>query len=84
MAERKKSSTGRRMLKRRPIKIVLPDGVEMDYKNIDLLKKFLTDRGKLLSRRLTGITARQQRDICKSVKRARYLGLLPVGSAKRK
>jgi small subunit ribosomal protein S18 len=72
------------MLKRRPIKIVLPDGVEMDYKNIDLLKKFLTDRGKLLSRRLTGITARQQRDICKSVKRARYLGLLPVGSAKRK
>ncbi len=84
MAERKKPSTGRRMLKRRPIKIVLPDGVEMDYKNIDLLKKFLTDRGKLLSRRLTGITARQQRDICKSVKRARYLGLLPVGSAKRK
>ncbi len=84
MLERKKATKGRRVLKRRPIKLVLPQGVEMDYKNPELLKKFLTDRGKLLARRLTGVTARQQRDVCIAIKRARYLGLLPVGSAKRK
>ncbi len=82
--ERKKATGKRKILKRRPIKLVLPQGVEMDYKNVDLLKKFLTDRGKLLARRLTGVTARQQRDVCNAIKRARYLGLLTVGSSKRK
>lgn len=84
MVERKKSSLKRRIARRRPIKLVLPDDVEMNYKNIELLKKFLTDRGKMLARRLTGVTAQQQRDVATAIKRARYLGLLPVGSAKRK
>ena len=84
MIERKKPLTKRRISRRRPIKLVLPDNVEMDYKNADLLKKFLTDRGKMLARRLTGVTAQQQRDVTTAIKRARYLGLLPVGSAKHK
>jgi len=84
LVERKKSSLKRRIARRRPIKLVLPDDVEMNYKNIELLKKFLTDRGKMLARRLTGVTAQQQRDVATAIKRARYLGLLPVGSAKRK
>ena len=36
---------------------------EIDYKDVDLLKKFITDRGKILPRRLTGLTAKQQRDL---------------------
>jgi len=70
--------------KRRPIKITIPEGAKIEYKNVDLLKKFLTDRGKMMARRLTGTNAQQQRDLTRSIKRARYLGLLPVGSAKRK
>lgn len=83
MALRKKP-TKRKMLRRRSMKIAIPEGTVIDYKNLDLLKKFLTDRGKMLARRLTGINAQQQREMTRSIKVARYLGLLPVGSAKKK
>ena len=48
-----------------------------DYKDVDLLKKFITERGKILPRRLTGLTAKQQRDLTNAVKRARIVALLP-------
>ena len=47
------------------------------YKDVDLLKKFITERGKILPRRLTGLTAKQQRDLTNAVKRARIVALLP-------
>ena len=50
---------------------------EIDYKDVDLLKKFITERGKILPRRLTGLTAKQQRDLTNAVKRARIVALLP-------
>lgn len=49
----------------------------LDYKDIDLLRKFITDQGKILSRRSTGLTAKQQKKITKYIKRARILSLLP-------
>jgi small subunit ribosomal protein S18 len=52
-------------------------GDPIDYKDVDLLKKFITDRGKILPRRLTGLTAKQQRDLTTAVKRARIISLLP-------
>ena len=52
-------------------------GDPIDYKDVDLLKKFITERGKILPRRLTGLTAKQQRDLTNSVKRARIVALLP-------
>lgn len=52
-------------------------GEPIDYKDVDLLKKFITERGKILPRRLTGLTAKQQRDLTNSVKRARIVALLP-------
>jgi small subunit ribosomal protein S18 len=52
-------------------------GDPIDYKDVDLLKKFITERGKILPRRLTGLTAKQQRDLTNAVKRARILALLP-------
>ncbi len=49
----------------------------IDYKDVDLLRKFVTERGKILPRRITGLTAQQQRDLTSAIKRARILALLP-------
>lgn len=49
----------------------------IDYKDVDLLRKFITDRGKILPRRVTNLTAQQQRDLTAAIKRARILALLP-------
>lgn len=50
---------------------------KIDYKDIDLLKLFVTEQGKILPRRATGVTVQQQRQIAKAIKRARALSLLP-------
>lgn len=49
----------------------------VDYKDVPMLKRFLTDRGKILPRRQSGNTAKQQRMITRAIKRARELALLP-------
>lgn len=49
----------------------------VDYKDIDLLKRYLNEQGKLLPRRITGASARFQRQLTVAVKRARHLALLP-------
>ncbi|HEY9893611.1 MAG TPA: 30S ribosomal protein S18 [Candidatus Sericytochromatia bacterium] len=49
----------------------------IDYKDVDLLRKFITERGKILPRRITGLTAKQQRDLTTAIKRARLVALLP-------
>ena len=68
----------------RPPRMSIPKGTEINYKNIAFLQKCLTERGKLFSRRLTSANATQQRQITVAVKMARFLGLLSVGSTKRK
>ena len=50
---------------------------EIDYKNVDELKRFISDRGKILPRRVTGTCARHQRKVTQAIKRARHLALLP-------
>ncbi len=50
---------------------------KIDYKDVNLLKKFITERGKILPRRITGTNARYQRMLATAIKRARYLALLP-------
>lgn len=49
----------------------------IDYKDVELLRKFVTERGKILPRRITGLTAQQQRDLTLAIKRARLVALLP-------
>jgi len=49
----------------------------IDYKDIDLLKKFISERGKILPRRVTGTSAKYQRALTIAVKRARQIALLP-------
>ena len=54
---------------------------KIDYKDIDLLSLFLTEQGKILPRRATGVTVQQQRKLSKAIKRARILALLPFITA---
>ena len=54
------------------------EGVDpVEYTDTDLLRRFVTERGKILPSRITGISARQQRAITRAIKRARTMGLLP-------
>jgi len=48
-----------------------------DYKDVELLKRFITDQGKILPRRMTGNCAKHQRMLAIAIKRAREIGLLP-------
>ncbi len=55
----------------------------VDYKDTTLLRKFISDRGKIRARRVTGVTVQQQRDIARAVKNAREMALLPYSSSAR-
>jgi small subunit ribosomal protein S18 len=50
---------------------------KIDYKNVALLQRFITERGKIRSRRVTGLSRRDQSKMARAVKRSRELGLLP-------
>ena len=52
-------------------------GEVIDYKDVELLSKFLTEQGKILPRRVTGLTTKQQTRLTKAVKKARIISLLP-------
>ncbi|MBP6879382.1 MAG: 30S ribosomal protein S18 [Candidatus Pacebacteria bacterium] len=49
----------------------------IDYKDVDILKKFLNPSGKIMPRGKTGLTAKNQRNLALAVKRARFMALLP-------
>ncbi len=53
-------------------------GEPIDYKDVDLLRKFVTERGKILPRRITGLTSQQQRELTLAIKRSRIVALLPL------
>ncbi|ASU84387.1 30S ribosomal protein S18 [Nocardiopsis gilva YIM 90087] len=55
----------------------------IDYKDVDLLRKFISDKGKIRSRRVTRVTARQQRLIAAAIKNAREMALLPYPNGDR-
>jgi small subunit ribosomal protein S18 len=70
---------------RKPKKKANPlKGLEyVDYKDTALLRKFISDRGKIRARRVTGVSVQQQREIAKAVKNAREMALLPYTSTAR-
>ncbi|MGC9002642.1 MAG: 30S ribosomal protein S18 [Dictyoglomus sp.] len=49
----------------------------IDYKNVERLKRFMTEKGKIIPRRISGNCARHQRQLSTAIKRARYMALLP-------
>lgn len=55
----------------------------IDYKDTALLRKFISDRGKIRARRVTGVSVQEQRAIAKAVKNAREMALLPYASSVR-
>jgi small subunit ribosomal protein S18 len=71
----------RRKAKPNPL---IRDGDEyVDYKDTVLLRKFISDRGKIRSRRVTGLTVQQQKQVACAIKNARELALLPYTSTTR-
>ncbi|MFH9069745.1 30S ribosomal protein S18 [Streptomyces alboflavus] len=67
-------------LKSRPNPLDQAGITYIDYKDTDLLRKFISDRGKIRSRRVTRVTVRQQRQLAKAIKNAREMALLPPAS----
>ncbi len=49
----------------------------IDYKDIKLLSRFISERGKIIPSRITAVSAKKQRELAKAIKRARYIALLP-------
>ena len=68
----------REMFKRRRYCRFSAEGIkEVDYKDVDLLKDFVNENGKIIPARITGTKSRYQRQLSAAVKRARFLALLP-------
>ena len=56
---------------------------EVDWKDADLLRKFISDRGKIRARRVTGLTPQQQKQVATAIKNAREMALLPYPASGR-
>jgi small subunit ribosomal protein S18 len=56
------------------------DAPKIDYKDVKLLQRFMSERGKIVPRRITAVTAKEQRKLAEAIKRARELSLLPYVS----
>jgi small subunit ribosomal protein S18 len=57
------------------------DGTQIDYKDLELLKDYITETGKIVPSRVTGTGAKYQRQLCVAIKRARFIALLPLCDA---
>jgi small subunit ribosomal protein S18 len=68
---------GRRGERIRPRKYTRINAETIDYKDLSLLRRFISDRGKIRSRRVTGLSRQHQRELALAVKRARELAMLP-------
>ena len=67
----------RRFQRRRP-RMTIP--AYIDWKDTDVLKRFIPERGKIMPRRLSGLTAKEQRNLSQAIKRARLMALVPYVS----
>lgn len=54
-----------------------PDAIQIDYKDVKLLQKFTTERGKIMPSRITAVSQKKQRELAQAIKRARFLALMP-------
>jgi len=67
---------GRKFIVKPKVCMFCADKTPIDYKNVSLLQRFVSDRGKIVPRRRTGVCARHQRSLAQAIKRARYLAML--------
>ena len=54
-----------------------PNAPKIDYKDVKLLQRFISERGKIVPSRITAVSTKKQRELAQAIKRARFLGLLP-------
>jgi len=74
----KKNSSSRSLFKRRKFcRFTAEKIAEVDYKDLNILKEFISENGKLIPARITGTKSRFQRQLSTAVKRARFLALMP-------
>jgi small subunit ribosomal protein S18 len=71
----------RNMKRRKFCRFSGEDAIKIDYKDLDLLSEYVTETGKIVPSRITGTSAKYQRQLTTAVKRARYLALLPFCDA---
>ena len=76
-AARVSARGGFRRAKRKSCPFKSDISLTIDYKDVQLLKRFLSPRGKILPSRITGVSARFQRKLARAIKRARHIALLP-------
>ena len=57
-----------------------PNAPKIDYKDVKLLQRFVSERGKIVPSRITAVSAKKQRELAQAIKRARFLGLLPYAT----
>lgn len=74
---RKKLAARRRILKKKLCPICAEKGVVIDYKDVERLSKFITEKGKVIPRRISGNCAKHQRQIARAVRRSRHAALMP-------
>ena len=53
------------------------DGLKIDFKDVKLLSRYISEKGKIIPSRITSVSAKKQREFARAIKRARYIGLLP-------
>lgn len=76
--DKKNNNSSRQLFKRRKFCRFTAEKIdEVDYKDINILKEFISENGKLIPARITGTKSRYQRQLSVAVKRARFLALLP-------
>jgi len=63
--------------RRKKVRSLAKEGRRIDYKDTELLSQFITERKKIISRRGTGLNAKEQRRVATAIKRARFMALLP-------
>lgn len=74
---KRRPNTFRRFTRARYCKFTAANTVEIDYKDVDTLKEYVSESGKITSSRNSGTKARYQRQLTTAIKRARFLALLP-------
>lgn len=74
---KRKRPSRRPVFRKRECKFCVEKIAVIDYKDTPLLQKFITERGKIVSSRISGNCAKHQRKVAKVIKRARMIGLLP-------
>ncbi|HBK02252.1 MAG TPA: 30S ribosomal protein S18 [Clostridiales bacterium] len=77
MEENKVKKPARRMSRKKVCTFCVEKAEHIDYKDSGKLKKFVTEKGKILPRRMTGVCAKHQRELSEAIKKARIVALLP-------